>query len=508
MNSHPSKDKLRILPPKPKPHFPIPASSPSKKPSIKIVLLDTFLIHCLATCLNILLAFLRDKYIQEICWSAKPECTCGLGIAVYHLIFGVIIQCLCPLSVGVSIMFGFAPQLLRTTSGKMALFVPYFTSIIFPYIFGIFFIKGSPRAISYVIHLNCALMYSLVYVRKAMGCKLGEYLRKTKFVFLFDLTTCLHYLIVSYVGPQVYWLLIDISQENSKNYFQLVFLTYTFVSEALLSYIFTKIVKIMDITFLILIGKYYYILIYSMKIGNILYLDSRDWGFYLQMVSFIIFIFQHTTGISISSTIFFTLFRSKFKKNANCKNKSNYGDYNNQILSIWHRIFSKSPTKTNKIFSSASSTTTKRESIIKKVSIKFTKRENSNSGDLSQKKAFAILFYQKLEFFLIYVPTLLYLWLNRSWKSPEPHYVFTVGCGFELTNIDFQTYSIVTLIGIDFIASVGFTVLINYNKKFGEFYQVEKLSRIPRILILMGYQMTFEYWVTHFSSYKLIRDEI
>lgn len=502
MNSHPSKDKLR-LPHQSNPHIP----TPSKKPSIKYVLIDTFLIHCLATCLNILLAFLRDKYIQEICWSSKPECSCGIGIAIYHLIFGVIIQCLCPLSVGVSIMFGFAPQLLRTTSGKMALFVPYFTSILLPYIFGFFYIKGSPRAISYIIHLNCALMYSLVYVRKAMGCKLGEYLRKTKFVFLFDLTTCLHYLIVSYVGPQVYWFLIDISQENSKNYFQLVFLTYTFISEALLSYIFTKIVKIMDITFLILIGKYYYILIYSMKIGNILYLDSRDWGFYLQMVSFLIFIFQHTTGISISSTIFVSLFRSKLKKNKNQKNKNSYGDYNNQVLRIWHRIFSKSKTKNSKIFSSAS-LATKRESIVKKVSIKFTKRENFNSGEISQRKAFAILFYQKLEFLLIYVPTLLYLWLHRSWKGPEPYYIFTVGCGFELTNIDFQTYSIVTLIGVDLIASVGFTLVIHYNNKFGELYQVEKLSRIPRILILMGYQMTFEYWVTHFSSYKLIRDQI
>ena len=505
MNSNPSKENLRILSPQP-----IPTPSPSsKKPSIKYVLMDTFLIHCLATCLNILLAYLRDKYIQEVCWSAKPECSCGIGIAIYHLIFGVIIQCLCPLSVGVSIMFGFAPQLLRTTSGKMALFVPYFISIFLPYIFGVFFIKGSPRAISYVIHLNCALMYSLVYVRKAMGCKLGEYLRKTKFVFLFDLTTCLHYLIVSYVGPQVYWLLIDISQENSKNYFQLVFLTYTFISEALLSYIFTKIVQIMDITFLILIGKYYYILIYSMKIGNILYLDSMDWGFYLQMASFLIFIFQHTTGISISSTIFVSLFRSKSKKNnnknqkINNKNKNNYGDYNNQVLRIWQRIFSKSTTNSNRIFSSISSTT-KRKSINKKVSIKFTNRETFNS----QRKAFAILFYQKLEFLLIYVPTLLYLWLNRSWKGPEPYYVFTVGCGFELTNIDFQAYSIVTLIGIDLIASVGFTLFIHYNKKFGELYQVEKLSRIPRILILMGYQMTFEYWVTHFSSYKLIRDQI
>ena len=108
-----------------------------------------------------------------------------------------------------------------------------------------------------------------------------------------------------------------------------------------------------------------------------------------------------------------------------------------------------------------------------------------------------------MEFILIYVPTLLFLWLKRSWRNPEPFYLFAVDCSFEVKNIDFQGTSIIILILVDLIASSVFITLMYIKGKINYFYDIEKTKAVYRIAFYISCQITFEQWLSHFSSLRI-----
>jgi len=468
----------------------------SVKNGIKRIFVDTILIHAFATFSNIFLTILRDKYIEEICWSEKPECKCHIYIACFYIFFGVIIQVLCPFCVFITIIFGLMPNLLKQTNFKIMTILQLVIFCFAPYIFALYYIQGSPRAYCYLLHLFFISFYSLCYAKKILKYDVKIYWEKMKYLIFFVFGAIFYFLLITYVGPYAYYFLAFLVHNKAKNVFQIFILPFTAFYETALSYLFVKISKQFtemgerDNTFLILIAKYYYIILYSLRIGNILYLDYTDWGFYLQYISFIIFIFQHTTGISLFTELLLKPFIGKCFKKAN--GLRFYVNYNNRIISIWRKWLTK--TKENKIE-------------VKRLKIKFptiVSGEANRILEIAQRKAFMILCFQKLEFLFIYVPTLLFLWIHQTWKGPEPFYAFTIGCTFQITNITFQGSSVISLILIDFVASAVFTTFMYYNGKLNEFHYVEKFSGFVRVLIFMGYQLTFEYWMSHFSSYKLI----
>ena len=463
---------------------------------IKRIFLDTILIHVFATFLNIFLTILRDKYIKEICWSEKPECKCHIYIACFYLFFGVIIQILCPFCLANSMMFGLMPHLLRKTKIKILTIFSLLLVCVVPYILAFYYMEGSPRAFCYVIDLLLASFCSVYYAKKILKCDLKIYWEKMKYLIFFIFSAISYFFIITYVGPYVYNLVALLAYNKTKNCFQIICILFTGFYEAILSYLFVKIsgqlIVTGDTTFLILIAKYYYIILYSLRIGNILYLDYTDWGLYLQFIFFFIFVFQHTTGISFFSELLLKPLVEKFFKKAS--GIRFYVIYNNRILNIWRKLLNTSKGQI---------------SPLRRVKLSFTKigsGEKTILLEIAQRKAFKILCFQKLEFTLIYVPTLVFLWLHRTWQGPEPFYAFTIGCTFEVTNINFQGSSIISLIVLDLLASAVFTTFMFYKGKLIEFHDVEKFNGFVRVLIFMGYQLTFEYWVSHFSSYKLLNN--
>ena len=86
-------------------------------------------------------------------------------------------------------------------------------------------------------------------------------------------------------------------------------------------------------------------------------------------------------------------------------------------------------------------------------------------------------------------------------------YAFTVDCTFKVTNLEFQGYSIISLIIVDALASILFTSFMYRKGKLKEFYDYEKINWLTRTILYMGFQITFELWVAHFSSYKLLLQE-
>ena len=74
-----------------------------------------------------------------------------------------------------------------------------------------------------------------------------------------------------------------------------------------------------DYTFVIIATKQHYVVFYSLRLGNILYMSFSDWGVYIQL-----FFYEFCNGVSLySKWIFQPLFKI-FKKQ---KNKMIFFDY-------------------------------------------------------------------------------------------------------------------------------------------------------------------------------------
>ena len=291
-----------------------------------------------------------------------------------------------------------------------------------PYYLGYYFLKGSPRVITYAMFVFLGTLYSFIYIRRFMNLDMKTFLSKNKYPLFLLHSAFIYFAVMTYMMPYIYNILSDVAGKNSKNYFQLIILILTSIYESCFSFIFEKLSNLLpeynneiDYTFLIVIAKYYYTVFYSLRLGNILYLEFTDWGLYLQFISFLWFIFQHNTGISIFSYLCIKPLSNKL-----IKTKNALITYNNKILNIRANWFRSNKEKNKeKILSSS---TFKRNSCKTSSKLNFSKNSPVNnkltstkvSSENSQKNAFLILCFQKLEFFFIYVPTILFLWLYKS----------------------------------------------------------------------------------------------
>jgi len=475
----------------------------------KRIFVNTILIHFISLGISFALTIFRDNYIKQICWSPKMECTCELQIAIYYIFVGVFFEIICPLCVFNILMFFLKKSLLKLRITKIILLFQLILSVFPPYLYAFYYKTSSPRVYTYIIILIIGALYSLVYGRNLIKYDLKTYFTKMKYLFYLNSSSLFYFILMVYVMPSFYVFLEGLAGQKTKNCFQIILLVFVTFYELFFNYIFEKITETMEGNndFLIIIAKYYYIIFYSLRVGNMLFLKFTDFGFYLQFFSFLLFIYHHTTGISLISYCFISPLAAKF-----LKTKSSFMEYlneNNLLINKWrrwihatHQVFSfrrKKNLKKMKLKLSISQT-------ISNISINnLSKRSIANK--IPMNKTWIILIYQKIEFILIYVPTLLFLWLYKSWKNPEPFYLFTVGCSFEVTNINFQKSSIITFILVDVLASCIFIAFMYRRGKINEFYQIEKTNVYYRIIFYIGCQITFEQWMTHFSSFQLLLHE-
>jgi len=476
---------------------------------LKKIFVNTILIHFISLGISFALTILRDNYIKQICWSEKIECTCEWQIAIYYIFSGVFFEIICPVCLLNSVMFFLQKSLLKQLKTKIILCLQLMLSVFPPYFYAFYYTISLPRFYTYIIISISATLYSLFYVRKLLKYDLKTYFAKTKYVYYLTYSALLYFVVMVYCMPKFYVFLGDLAKEKTKNCFQIIILVFITFYELFFNYILEKIAETMEGNnyLLIMMAKYYYIIFYSLRVGNMLYLKFTDWGFYLQFFSFLLFIYNHTTGISLISYFFVCPLAAKF-----LKTKSSFMEYlneNNLLINKWRRWIH----ATQQVFAF------RRKKNLKKLKLKLSNSQtisNISIDNLSKRsipnkipmnRFWIMLIYQKIEFILIYVPTLLFLWLYKSWRNPEPFYLFTVGCSFEVTNINFQESSIITLILVDVFAS-GFFIAFMYHKgKINDFYEMEKINVFYRIIFYIGCQITFEQWMTHFSSFLLLLDK-
>ena len=466
----------------------------------KKIFINTILVHLISFGISISLTIFRDEYVNQMCWSPKLECSCNLKIAIFYIFWGVFFEILCPISLLSVIMFILDQKFVRLWQTKLFFVLEMILAVFVPYMFAFYYEKSSPRVYTYVITSTLAILYSLT-VKKIKKLDWKTYFQKIKYPVFFVYSALFYFVLMVYVMPILYFFLEEIAQENTENAFQIILCVFVLFYEIFIDYVFNKIAETIDNyenhNMFIILAKYYYIMFYSLRVGNILFLKITDWGFYFQFFSFLLFIFHHTTGISLFSYLILKPLLTKLLSKQNFFQQ--YLMQNTLTFLKWFKWFNSPKQQRISYKRRINKSANSKLIFVKKMDFSNIKPPQENSNEMS--KSTRILIYQKMEFILIYVPTLLFLWLYRSWRNPEPFYLFTIDCSFKVKNIDFQQYSIILLIMVDVIATAVFVTFMYFKGKLKYFYDFEKTKVLYRVAFYIACQITFEQWMSHFSSF-------
>ena len=321
---------------------------------------------------------------------------------------GVFFEGVAPFTLTLIIMFSLCYNIVHRFKTKLILYIGFFTILIIPYTLAYYIYEGSPRLITFIIGFIVSFLYSFCYVRKLLKYSVKQYFQKIKYPLLLITSCLLHLTIITWIFPYIYKQILRFaSRSHTNNFFQIIVLVYINFYEPWYSYIFLKYSRLLimhgnlkkDFSLIIFATKYYFTTFYSIRLGNILYLDSNDWAIYLHFVSFGMFVYENCTGVSLVSEYIFEPLKKKFIKS---KKK-----HISLIFSISKHSFDKEikpyPTKICNMLHSS-------------------RLFFMNKKQYAKQKTYMIINYQKLDFFFIYIPSIVYLWLRNTWKSVEPFY--------------------------------------------------------------------------------------
>lgn len=98
--------------------------------------------------MTVFLPEIRDVFSLPICWSKKPECECQVPIAVFHIVFGAMIQMACPLCIDSVLMFFWKQDLLYHKS-SIWFYCNFYLVVVIPSYLICFFVRMhmSPQSI-------------------------------------------------------------------------------------------------------------------------------------------------------------------------------------------------------------------------------------------------------------------------------------------------------------------------------------------------------------------------
>ena len=203
---------------------------------------------------------------------------------------------------------------------------------------------------------------------------------------------------------------------------------------------------------LLFIAKNILIFSYAIRLANMAVLDASQFGFYLQLVTYVQYNIEMLSGKSFFEFIIRKI-REKFR------NKSKFR------LKI----------------------------------IEMGKKDEEKDNIICLR----IMSYQKIEFALIYFPRTLYLILFNKWSLSQPFNKLVEGCTFKINErIKISGGNLIMMMVIDVaLTLIFFRKMINSHKLLHYVkFEVEKISFAYKVLLYMAFQICYEYWFHYYMN--------
>ena len=430
--------------------------------TIKKILIKSLIPHFCATFLLMLLVGVRNNLISEACFLDNVVCrNCSMGVKIFYM-GPISLEYLIPILYGYYISFysNKIPNFLRMSYFYMT--VSYATLFALFYFWDSSFYRFFPeKTLDNFVYASLFVINSIIILPLLK--------RYTSLSWITLVLKTKYNTIMLVMGFSAFILFINIlhwfqealkkhGDDTLQNLYQ-IFLTIFCISyETSLLYIMVKRHPALvedwqnNKSPLLFIAKNILIFSYAIRLANMAVLDASQFGFYLQLVTYVQYNIEMLSGKSFFEFIIRKI-REKFR------NKSKFR------LKI----------------------------------IEMGKKDEEKDNIICLR----IMSYQKIEFALIYFPRTLYLILFNKWSLSQPFNKLVEGCTFKINErIKISGGNLIMMMVIDVaLTLIFFRKMINSHKLLHYVkFEVEKISFAYKVLLYMAFQICYEYWFHYYMN--------
>ena len=433
------------------------------KITLKKMFMNAFLPHISATFILMLIVGIRNNLIPQICFMDNSQCrSCSAGVKLFYMII-MSYEYLIPILYGYYICF-------YTNKFKNFHSLSILTMIIYYVMLGLWFFfwdyklfsELPEKTVDNLIYASLFLLNGFIilpYLKKISGLSWIQLVIKVKY-----------HTIMLAMGSSAFILFINIlhwfqeglrnKSEAYQNLYQVCLMIFCVGYESGLLFIMVRhhptLIKDWqkNNTPLLFIAKNILIFSYAIRLANIAVLDSSQFGFYLQIITFAQYILEMLSGHSLIDHIVKKIKLSLSKQ----KNKEV------RVLNLF----------------------------------KFNR--GSNEENLL---CLRIMSYQKIEFMLLYFPRVLYLILYNKWSLSEPFNKLVEGCNFSINSkIKINGGNLIMMMGIDIALTVIFLRRMLKRQQILRYikFQTEDLPFHYKVILFIAFQICFEYWFHYYIN--------
>lgn len=432
------------------------------KSRFKEILLKVLLPHFCAIFLLMLLVGIRNNLIEKVCFLDNVVCrSCNGLIKLFYMFPIVSLEFYVPILYGYYFLF-YSNKIAHFK--KMSIFsmgLYYLVLYLWFFIWDLAVSENFPeKTLDNFIYLSISTVNVIIVlplVKKLNKLSWLSLFKKTKYnTLLVGMVSSTFILFINILN----WLQIELRKrgDNYQNLYQIILVIFCLAYESTLIYIMIKRHPSLLEDWennncpLLFISKNILIFSYAIRLANISVLTYKVFGFYLQIITFSIYVIETLYGTS-----FFGFLMKKTK-----------GFFENRRKS-------------------------------KKIRLK-TQKNMENCKNLL---CLRIMSYQKIEFTLIYVPRILYIITFNKWSLSLPFIKLVEGCSFIINEkIKINSVNLLILIVIDVILTMFFLKRTINNHKLLKYirFEAEDMPFVTKVALYMGFQICFEYWIHYYMN--------
>lgn len=421
--------------------------------------------HILSSIILGFLMFIKNFCIKNTCWELKEGCNeCHIVKKAYLIIFHEPIEYFRPIYYLVYVVF-YTNKIQKFQRNsrilQILLIVP---ALIFSFIWkpDLFFFNDNetPEDFIYPLFFIISFWYFICFVKRETKITWKEYLKDCYLNIVLMILNYVYGMIILNVLPVFQNMLRAIS-DHWDIYYQLFLLVFLSVIEYAFFILLLKYSQFLNNKWdnnnspLLFVVKSFLMYSYSLRLGNFAKLNELQWSFCINIISFFFFLVELLTGKSFGKIIKLHKFRKYFAS-----------------LIIMRSLQQRNPKIKSKVL---------------------------NYNIL--KRTLKIIAYQKIDFMMIYVPRMLILCLSKEWAIVQPGINLNKKCTFKLASSSLiNTSQIFGVIVFDIVLTILCICIVVKRKKWNKYflYLSEDLPHAEKILLYMGYQLSFEYWLNYY----------
>lgn len=425
----------------------------------KEILLKVFLPHMCSTFLLMFIVGVRNNLIQSTCFLDNVVCMdCSRLIKLFYMFPLISLEFLIPILYAYYFVFysNQFPHFFRLSLFSVILY--YVIVFLWFCVWDAFLYQHFPeKTVDNFIYLSLffVVLPLIKNIAKLSWCSL---IQKTKYnALMVGIASSTFFIAINILN----WFQQELRKgEGYQNLYQMILVVFCVSYESCLIHIMVKRHPSLMEDWqnnncpLLFISKNILIFSYAIRLANISVLNYNDFGFYLQIGTFVQYVLEMLSGKSLVECL---------------------------LRKLRNVLRSKMLRKTSHLHA-------------------FKISNNENEQNLL---CLRIMSYQKIEFTLIYFPRILYMISVNKWSISLPFLKLVEGCSFNINQkIKINAINLLMMMGIDVFITMVFLRRMIKNHRLLKYikFEAENMPFHHKVALYIAFQICFEYWFHYYMK--------